>query len=201
MRYRPPARRCAEPTATYHSDPDWMDVEDIDMSPPRAVDPLTMLHDEFVETMTTGFRAFIKSQAKEHKISPSESTVRTGGSWDSMHAPKSPVVPSLTQDPLPVEVETWTCAECIAYIANETDARTGTRTGVTTHQRKPDVVLAKQLVSRAGTGGRKGNEWTLGGWKVGLDQLKELAVYCGIEGLEAQVEVWRARVWTAFERV
>lgn len=74
-----------------------------------------------------------------------------------------------------------------------------TRAGVTTH--KPDVVLAKQLVSRAGGGGRKGSEWTIGGWKVGLDQLKELAVYCGIEGLGAHVEVWRARVWAAYERV
>ncbi len=64
--------------------------------------------------------------------------------------------------------------------------------------RKPEVILAKQLVSRAGSGGRKGNEWTLGGWKFGLDQLKELAVYCGIEGLEAHVEVWRARVLAAF---
>jgi hypothetical protein len=99
-------------------------------------------------------------------------------------------------------VETWTCAECIGYILNETESEassTATRSGATS--RKPDVVLAKQLVSRAGTGGRKGNEWTLGGWKVGLEQMKELAVYCGIEGLEGQVEVWRARVWTAFERV
>jgi hypothetical protein len=176
-----------------------MDVEDIDLPPPRSADPLAMLHDEFVETMTTGFRAYIKSQAKEHETPPSKLPVRIGGLWDSMHAPKSPMASPSTKHPLPVEVETWTCAECIDYVLKETDAGTGTRPGATT--RKPEVVLAKQLVSRAGTGGRKGSEWTLGGWKAGLDQLKQLAVYCGIEGLEAQVDVWRTRVCVAFERV
>ena len=176
-----------------------MDDEDVDMAPPRAVDPLTMLHDEFVEMMTTGFRAYIKSQAQHHETPPTGSAVRIGGSWDSMHAPKprSPIA----WHPLPVEVETWTCAECIGYILDRTDASASTATRTGAAARKPDVVLAKQLVSRAGNGGRKGSEWTVGGWKVGLDQLKELAVYRGIEGLEAQVEVWRARVWTAFEQV
>jgi len=180
-----------------------MDGEDIDMSPPRYADPLTMLHDEFVETMTTGFRAYTISQVKQHEIPSSSSklTVRIGGSWDSIHAPKSPTASPLTKQPLPAEVEAWACAECIDYILTENDTSTAiaTRAGVTT--RKPDVVLAKQLVSRAGGGGRKGSEWTIGGWKVGLDQLKELAVYCGIEGLEAEVDVWRARVLAAFERV
>jgi hypothetical protein len=182
-----------------------MDGEDIDMSPPRSADPLTMLHDEFVETMTTGFRAFVISQAQQQEISSSSSklTVRIGGSWDSIHAPKSPTTSPFTKQPLPAEVETWACAECIdhIYALRESDVSIAiaTRAGVTTG--KPDVVLAKQLVSRAGGGGRKGSEWTIGGWKVGLDQLKELAVYCGIEGLEAEVEVWRARVWAAFERV
>lgn len=181
-----------------------MDGEDINMSPPRSTDPLTTLHDEFVETMTTGFQAFVISQAKlhEHEIpSPSSKlTVRTGGSWDSMHAPTSPVASPSTKQPLPVEVETWACADCIDYILRESDASTASATRVRITTRKPDVILAKQLVSRAGSGGRKGNEWTLGGWNLGLDQLKELAVYCGIEGLEAHVEDWRARVWAAFGR-
>lgn len=179
-----------------------MDVEDIDMSPPRSADPLTILHDEFVETMATGFRAYIQSQAKakEHEITPSKSAVRTGGSWDSMHAPKPSASPlTETKQPHPAEVETWTCAECIDHILNEADTSTGNRTS-RAMRNKPDVVLAKQLVSRAGNGGRKGSEWTLGGWKVGLDQLKGLAVYCGIEGLDLQVDVWRARVSAAFER-
>ena len=195
MQHRSLVRQRREATVIYHGD---MEVEDIDMTPPGSVDPLTTLHDEFVETMTTGFRAYTISQAKQHEIPPSKLTVRTGGSWDSMHAPKSPMASLLTKQPLPAEVETWACAECIDYILMESDASTGTRVRMIT--RKPDVVLAKQLVSRAGSGGRKGSEWTLGGWKVGLDQLKELAVYCGVEGLETQVEVWRARVLAAFER-
>jgi len=176
-----------------------MDVEDIDVYPPCLADPLTVLHNEFVETMTTGFRAYVKSRAAQHEIHPSKFTALTGGSWDSMHAPKSPLASPLTKHPFPMEVETWTCAECIGYILHETDTGTGTRPD--TGARRPDVVLAEQLVSRAGAGGRKGSEWTLGAWKTGLGQLNELAVYCGIEGLEAQVEVWRERVWTAFERV
>jgi hypothetical protein len=176
-----------------------MDVEDIDMFPPRPADPLTMLHDEFVVTMTTGFQAYIKSQAKQDETPSSKLTVRNGGSWDSIHAPRSLMASPSTKRLPSIEVETWTCAECIDYVLNETDTSTGTRTGA--KARKPEIVLAKQLVSRAGIGGRKGSEWTLGGWKVGLDQLKELGMYCGIEGLEAQVEVWRTRAWAAFERV
>ena len=172
------------------------------MSPPRSSDPLTTLHDEFVETMTAGFRTFVISQARLHDIpSPSSKlNVRTGGSWDSMHAPTSHMASPLTKQPLPAEVETWACAECIDYILREErDAGTSIAPRVRMTAHKPDVILAKQLVSRAGSGGRKGNEWTLGGWKVGLDQLKELAVYCSIEGLEAHVEVWRARVLAAFD--
>jgi len=198
MQYRSQVRRAPVPAAPYHNAPDFMNVEDIDLSPPRSTDSLTRLHDEFVETMTAGFRAYIKLQEKQDETS-SKLTVRKGGSWDSVHAPKSPTAYLSTKRPLPVEVETWTCGECIDHIMADTGASTGTRAGAKTG--KPDVVLAKQLVSPAGSGGRKGREWTLGGWKVGLEQLKDLAVYCGIEGLEAQVGVWRARVWTAFERV
>lgn len=180
-------------------DNDWM----ADNMTSSTSHPLSILHREFLGHLSNilphlAYDAAMEEQARRaHQANgklPGKGTAPKSSLFASIHAPKSgsPEYVRAFVMPSPEDVQGWSVLDCIYFVL---EFPPGEDVNRARSRRRPEIGKLKLfLLSHDKPGGRKGKDWSMGDWKVGLDELEDVAEYCNWVSVKESVDICRRRL-------
>ncbi|KAG8831695.1 hypothetical protein FRC17_002726 [Serendipita sp. 399] len=167
-----------------------MDVDDDGYISPSSSHPLSVLHRQLIEYLTPllqqlSFDAALKEQEQRKQAgNPSSSSSSTGKAsiYSSIHAPKKAdpqVIRRAFVMPTPEDVQAWSASDCILFSLEFPSISDEERTKPNNRSQPTVSKLGLFLLPHDKPGGRKGKDWSIGDWKMALDELDKVAAYCG----------------------
>ncbi|KAG8833698.1 hypothetical protein FRC18_003207 [Serendipita sp. 400] len=183
-----------------------MDIDDDGFVAASDIHPLSVLHRQLVEYLTAllqqlAFDVALKEQSRREKTGSSPTTPKplTGKAsiYSSMHAPKKADPQVLRRAfvmPTSEDVQMWSAPDCIIFSIEFPPVSDGVQTK-TDNRSQPTVTKLKLfLLSHDKPGGRKGKDWSIGDWKMALEELEKVAAYCGWSSVHECVEICRGQL-------
>lgn len=180
-----------------------MDVDEDAFISPSASHPLSLLHSEFLNYLSNilpvlAYDAALVEQAKRTKEGKpaSDAPGKKSSLHASIHAPKEPESYRSTRAfimPSQDDVQTWTVLDCIHFgLDFPPRAETGPKQS---KLRPPSISKLKLfLLPHDQPGGRRGKDWSMGDWNLSLEQLDDVAVYCGWKSVQECVDICRKQL-------
>jgi hypothetical protein len=180
-----------------------MDLDDEVFISPSASHPLSILHTQFLDYLSNilpvlAYDAALVEQAKRAKEGKpaSDAPAKKSSLHSSIHAPKEPESYRSTRAfimPSQDDVQTWTVLDCIHF---GLDFPPRAEPGPTKNKsRAPSISKLKLfLLPYDKPGGRRGKDWSMGDWNLSLDELDDVAAYCGWQSVLECVDVCRKQL-------
>jgi hypothetical protein len=181
-----------------------MDLDDdLMFTPPSDAHPLSILHREFIEHLSQllphlAYEAALQEQARrektegrtQEKVAPKKSAL-----YASIHAPRTAAIDGRAFImPKVEEVQSWTPLDCIHFALEFPPTKEG---GKSTYlkTRAPNIGRLKLfLLPYDRPGGRKGKDWSMGDWRVALEELEHVASYCDWQNVQDCVTICRRQL-------
>jgi ADP-heptose:LPS heptosyltransferase len=179
-----------------------MDVDDVGhvMSPSKS-HPLSQLHSQLISHLSDtlphlAYDAALMEQERRKSVKspPSQAGQKQSALYTSIHAPKgAEKVESMRAFVMPAQgdVQLWKPLDCI-HFALEFPPMTEK---VSRNRRPPSIAKLKLfLLAQDQPGGRRGRDWSAGDWKQSLEELDQVASFCGWQSIHACVEICRSQL-------
>jgi len=180
----------------------FMDVdEDEHALSPMASHPLSQLHAQLISHLSynlpeLAYEAARLEQERRKKSQPTPTGQKKSALYASIHAPKVGEREKSTRAfimPSQEQVQAWKPLDCI-HFALEFPPREDD--SANPRNRRPPSIekLCLFLLPHDQPGGRRGKDWSIGDWRLSLEELDQVGSFCGWQNVRKCVEICRSQL-------